>query len=134
MLIEDYASTKDQTVRIPLEVNGEDGFIEVCGISSRRYADAMAWFKRTCSQKLMAGVDLFSAESVMGEEILTHTEEYEKLNAILFAHLVVAWSFDSELNLDNAAKLLVAHPKLCTAIDEQTSMMSFAEQTAKKPQ
>lgn len=134
MRIGDYSTNKEQTVRIALDVDGEDCFIEVFGITSRKYAEAYAWFKRACSEKMMAGEELITSTNVMGEEVVERSESYEKLQTILFAHLIADWGFVDELNLLNATTLLTNNPYLCTKIDEETSMMAYAEATAKKPQ
>ena len=134
MRIGDYSTNKEQTVRIALDVDGEDCFIEVFGITSRKYAEAYAWFKRACSEKMMAGEELITSTNVMGEEVVERSESYEKLQTILFAHLIADWGFADELNLLNATTLLTNNPYLCTKIDEETSMMAYAEATAKKPQ
>lgn len=134
MRISDYKTNKEQTVRIHLDVGGEDCFIEVYGISSRKYAEAYAWFKRACSEKMMGGEELISTTEVMGESVANRSESYEKLQTILFAHLVSDWGFDDELTLASATALLTENPHLCTRIDEETSMLAYAEATAKKPQ
>lgn len=124
----------ESTQRIPLSVDGEDCYIEVCSINSRRYAAGMSWFKRASAEKAMSGIELIKTESVLGEEIPIQSEEYKRLESILMAHLVVDWGFDDELTLNSAAEFLMMRPDIKTAIDEASSMMAYAEATAKKPQ
>lgn len=134
MRIGDYSTNKEQTVRILLDVDGEECFIEVYGITSRKYSEAYAWFKRACSEKMMSGAELITTEEVAGEQIAKRSDDYDRLQTILFAHLIADWGFEDELNLSNATSLLTNNPHLCTKIDEETSMMAYAEATAKKPQ
>lgn len=122
------------TQRIPLRVDGESCYIEVCSVNSRQYAAGMSWFKRASAEKAMTGVQLIKTELVMGQEIPVQSEEYKQLESILMAHLIVDWGFDDELTLASAAEFLSARPDIKTAIDDASSMMAYAENSAKKPQ
>lgn len=134
MRIDEYQSTKEDTVRIDLDVGGSDGFISVYTFKSSEWARGTAWFNRAFSNKIAEGVSLFDSAEVLGEKVATPTKEYQKITAIRMAHLIESWSFDDEPTLDNAAKLLIAHDHIVMAIDERLSHLMAKESEAKKPQ
>lgn len=134
MRISDASNRPEVTQRVTFDVDGEPCFIEVRSTSSREYSNGLAWFKRVAAQRAHAGVDLIRVVNVAGEEVEQKTEEYQRLEAILFAHLIADWGFDDELTLDSAAKLVIANSDIRELIDETTSLIAYAEKTAKKPQ
>ena len=134
MKISDYSARESLTQRVTFEVNGEPYYIEVRSTSSREYANGMAWFKRTAAHRAHSGKELIKVVEVAGEQIEEKTDEYLKLEAILFAHLVADWGFEDDLTLDSAANLIINNPDLRELIDDTTSAIAYAETTAKKPQ
>lgn len=133
MKISDIKS-KSETLRIELDVNGEACFISVARIGSRQYAKSYAWLKSAYAAKIEDGVALIVKEIVCGEEITTRTDEYERLEKIMFAQLITGWGFDDELTLDNAANLLINNPDIAAAIDEEISQAEYKDLVAKKSQ
>ena len=134
MRISDLQEKPISSQRIPFDANGESCYIEVTSTSTKRYSNGVAWFKRACAEKINAGIELMATESAAGEEIAIKSEEYLKLEAILFAHVVVDWGLDDDVTLDSAASLIIRYPEIRDLIDEATSMLAYAEMTAKKPQ
>ena len=134
MRISDLQEKPISSQRIPFDANGESCYIEVTSTSTKRYANGVAWFKRACAEKINAGIELMTTESAAGEEIAIKSDEYLKLEAILFAHVVVDWGLDDDVTLDSAASLIIRYPVIRELIDEATSMLAYAEMTAKKPQ
>ena len=134
MRISDLQEKPISSQRIPFDANGESCYIEVTSTSTKRYANGVAWFKRACAEKINAGVELMTTESAAGEEIAIKSDDFLRLEAILFAHVVVDWGFDDDLTLDSVANLIINFPEIRESIDEATSMLAYAEMTAKKPQ
>jgi len=134
MNIQDFCKNSEQTVKVMLSVDDEDCFIEVFGVRSSKYSDAVSWFKRACGQKVAAGETLITKTEVMGEVVTIKSDTYKKLAAIQVAQIVSSWGFIEELTVESAADLLIRSPSLMDAIDDKITLMAYEDAEAKKQQ
>ena len=120
------------TEKIDLVANGGEEWVKFKSTQSPEFIEAQHSFNQSTSAMLLAGKELISTKVVLGQEITERSEDYKKLFAIMFASIIVEWSLEDDVNLENAATFLYNNPSVLNELDRRASALT-AKENAKKP-